>query len=47
RFAHAEAYINELLTATGFERLEVTDSNVRMEDGEPTPGHLVIARYIV
>jgi predicted TPR repeat methyltransferase len=46
RFAHAEAYINERLTATGFERLEVTDINVRMEDGEPTPGHLVIARYI-
>ena len=46
RFAHSEAYIRERLTATGFELVEITDINVRMEDGQPTPGHLVIARYI-
>ncbi|ARO24414.1 S-adenosylmethionine-dependent methyltransferase [Rhizobium sp. S9] len=46
RFAHADAYVRERLTATGFELVEVSDINVRMEDGQPTPGHLVIARYI-
>lgn len=44
RFAHAEAYVRERLAATGFEVVEITDINVRMEDGQPTPGHLVIAR---
>ncbi|AVC50157.1 methyltransferase domain protein [Rhizobium leguminosarum bv. viciae] len=46
RFAHADAYVRERLTATGFELVEISDINVRMEDGQPTPGHLVIARYI-
>ena len=44
RFAHAETYIRERLTATGFDIVEITDINVRMEDGNPTPGHLVVAR---
>ncbi|KQV81699.1 methyltransferase [Rhizobium sp. Root1220] len=44
RFAHSEAYVRERLAATGFVLVEVTDINVRMEDGQPTPGHLVIAR---
>ncbi|OWO93235.1 S-adenosylmethionine-dependent methyltransferase [Rhizobium esperanzae] len=46
RFAHAYAYVRERLTATGFELVEVSEINVRMEDGQPTPGHLVIARHI-
>lgn len=46
RFAHADAYVKERLAATGFELVEISDINVRMEDGQPTPGHLVIARYI-
>lgn len=45
RFAHSQAYVRERLTATGFELIEITDINVRMEDGRPTPGHLVIARF--
>ncbi|PDT38020.1 S-adenosylmethionine-dependent methyltransferase [Rhizobium sp. M10] len=45
RFAHADAYVRERLTATGFELVEISDINVRMEDGQPTPGHLVIAKY--
>lgn len=45
RFAHSETYIRERLTATGFDIVEVTDINVRMQDGHPTPGHLVIAKY--
>lgn len=44
RFAHAETYVRERLAATGFEVIEVTDINVRMQDGNPTPGHLVIAK---
>ncbi|MFK0330274.1 methyltransferase [Rhizobium sp. NPDC090275] len=44
RFAHSEAYVRERLDATGFELIEITDINVRMEDGQPTPGHLVIAK---
>jgi len=46
RFAHDIAYIRERLTATGFEVVEVTEINVRMQDGLPTPGHLVIARRL-
>lgn len=44
RFVHAEAYVRERLAATGFEIVEITDINVRMQDGEPSPGHLVIAK---
>ncbi|MBM7326011.1 class I SAM-dependent methyltransferase [Agrobacterium sp. S2] len=45
RFAHAETYVRERLAATGFEVVEVTDINVRMQDGNPTLGHLVIAKF--
>lgn len=44
RFAHAEAYVRERLAATGFDVVEFEPINVRMQDGHPTPGHLVIAR---
>ena len=44
RFAHAETYVRQRLDETGFDVVEVTDINVRMQDGNPTPGHLVIAR---
>ncbi|WP_137137050.1 methyltransferase domain-containing protein [Rhizobium sp. FKY42] len=44
RFAHAETYVRERLAATGFELIEISEINVRMQDGNPTPGHLVIAR---
>jgi predicted TPR repeat methyltransferase len=47
RFAHSEIYVRERLAATGFELIEISDINVRMQDGNPTPGHLVIARLIV
>jgi predicted TPR repeat methyltransferase len=45
RFAHSQDYIRERLAATGFDVIEMTDINVRMQEGHPTPGHLVIARY--
>ena len=44
RFAHSEEYVRERLDATGFELIEITNINVRMEEGQPTPGHLVIAK---
>ncbi|MBC7314514.1 MAG: methyltransferase domain-containing protein [Rhizobium sp.] len=44
RFLHSEAYIRERLDSTGFEIIEISDINVRMQDGNPSPGHLVIAR---
>lgn len=44
RFLHAESYIRARLDATGFDIVETTEINVRMQDGEPSPGHLVIAR---
>ena len=44
RFAHAEAYVRERLDATGFDVVEFEPINVRMQDGAPTPGHLVIAK---
>lgn len=44
RFVHAETYVRERLAATGFEVVEITDINVRMQDGEPSPGHLVVAK---
>ncbi|MCJ8518126.1 putative TPR repeat methyltransferase [Pseudorhizobium tarimense] len=45
RFLHSETYIRSRLTETGFELLEITEINVRMQDGQPSPGHLVIAKY--
>lgn len=45
RFAHSEAYVRERLAATGFEVLEIGEINVRMQDGHPSPGHLVIAKF--
>lgn len=44
RYLHSEAYIRERLASTGFEIIEISDINVRMQDGNPSPGHLVIAR---
>lgn len=45
RFAHAETYVRQRLADTGFDLLEISGINVRMEEGHPTPGHLVIAKY--
>ncbi len=44
RFLHSAPYIRERLAATGFELVEMTEINVRMQEGLPSPGHLVIAR---
>ncbi|MEF2073286.1 class I SAM-dependent DNA methyltransferase [Consotaella aegiceratis] len=44
RFAHAEAYVRDQLAAHGFAVLSLEPITVRLEEGEPVPGHLVIAR---
>lgn len=44
RFAHSDAYVRKTLTAAGFEVAEMGDITVRLEDGAPIPGHLVVAR---
>ncbi|MDO6963914.1 methyltransferase domain-containing protein [Rhizobium alvei] len=44
RFAHKGDYVKRVLTAAGFELVEMQDITVRLEEGEPTPGHLVIAK---
>jgi predicted TPR repeat methyltransferase len=44
RFVHAEDYVRARLSAAGFEVIEMTGINVRMQDEKPTPGHLVMAR---
>jgi predicted TPR repeat methyltransferase len=44
RFAHSETYVRARLAETGFEVIEIGEINVRMQDGKPTPGHLVIAK---
>ncbi|WLS02507.1 class I SAM-dependent DNA methyltransferase [Shinella oryzae] len=45
RFAHAGSYVRQRLDETGFDVVEMSDITVRMEEGEPIAGHLVIARY--
>lgn len=44
RFVHSPAYIADRLKATGFEIVEMIDINVRMQEGNPSPGVLVTAR---
>ncbi|TCT38817.1 methyltransferase domain-containing protein [Martelella mediterranea] len=45
RFGHSLTYLKDGLARFGFWPLDITDINVRFENGEPTPGYLVIARY--
>ncbi len=44
RFAHSAIYIGDALADAGFELIEMLEINVRMQDGAPTPGHLVVSR---
>jgi len=46
RFAHAEDYVRAQLAAAGFELVEMSQINVRMQDDAPTPGHLVVSRLV-
>lgn len=44
RFAHAEAYVRQLLDNNGMQCIHCSDIVVRSEQGEPVPGHLYVAR---
>ncbi|WP_417671916.1 methyltransferase [Roseibium sp.] len=44
RFAQSDDYLKRVLASEGFDILAMDPITVRMEDGEPVPGHLVVAR---
>ncbi|WP_150524412.1 methyltransferase domain-containing protein [Roseibium sediminis] len=44
RFAHKTSYIRDQLSENGFEILLMDDITVRLEEGDPVPGHLVVAQ---
>ncbi len=44
RYAQGARYVETALAAAGFEILAMDPITVRMEEGEPVPGHLVLAR---
>ncbi len=44
RFAHSETYLRDLLTEHGFDVAALRPITVRLEEGEPICGHLVLAR---
>ncbi|MCB1383065.1 MAG: methyltransferase domain-containing protein [Notoacmeibacter sp.] len=44
RFAHSPQYLEEVLSDHGFAIIHIEDVTVRMDEGEPIPGHLVLAR---
>lgn len=46
RFAHAQTYIERLLKDNRFALLDIQPITVRMEQGKPVPGHLVLARKV-
>ena len=46
RFAHAQAYVRKALGAAGFDVVELGDIIVRLEDGKPIAGHLVVAKMV-
>jgi predicted TPR repeat methyltransferase len=44
RFAHRESYLRQLLAVNGLVIRHIEQITVRMEEGEPIPGHLVVAQ---
>ncbi|PRX11853.1 UNVERIFIED_ORG: putative TPR repeat methyltransferase [Martelella mediterranea] len=46
RFGHSLVYLTAGLEKAGFRMVDATDINVRFENGQPTPGYLIIARYL-
>lgn len=43
RYVHSETYLRAELAAAGFNVSDVTEINVRMENGQPSPGYLIVA----
>ncbi len=46
RFAHTERYVIESLKANAFSCRSCDPITVRLQDGAPVPGHLVLAEKI-
>ena len=46
RFAHAGSYVRGGLEAASFEVLAMDDITVRLEQDDPVPRHLVLARLL-
>ncbi len=46
RFHHRDRFVADRLAAAGFELVEMTPIVVRMQEGAPAPGHLVLARRL-
>ncbi|NDW06473.1 class I SAM-dependent DNA methyltransferase [Jiella pacifica] len=46
RFHHGEAYVRAALEAAGFTILAFEPITVRMQEGQPAPGHLLVARRL-
>ena len=44
RFHHGESYVRAALEGAGFELVAFEPITVRMQEGEPAPGHLFVAR---
>ncbi|WP_306140896.1 methyltransferase [Roseibium sp. MMSF_3412] len=44
RFAQGEGYVRTALASSGFDILAMEPITVRLEEGDPVPGHLVVAR---
>jgi predicted TPR repeat methyltransferase len=44
RFAHAAVYVRKVLDSAGFDVIEMGDITVRLEEGAPIAGHLVVAK---
>ena len=44
RFLHSKVYVGTILDRAGFDVIEIGEITVRLQNGEPSPGHLVIAR---
>ncbi|MEM8702237.1 MAG: methyltransferase, partial [Pseudomonadota bacterium] len=44
RFAQGEGYIRTALASAGFDILAMEPITVRLEEGDPVPGHLLVAR---
>lgn len=43
RFAHSEAYLHHVIAAQGYQIATFEPITVRMEEGVPVPGHLIVA----
>lgn len=46
RYAHASSYLNKIIQASGFKKHHLTPSDLRLEQGEPVQGWLVLLEKV-